>query len=107
QQRHCRAPPGPRPDTHQLQRATERPDTDYEEVVQRPRGEVQPVQTRLHLLQQPLRRIRTRQRQRVPTTSWTSGAGLESNQDRTRTITEQHIPVPTITCEASGCYHPP
>src|SRR5213083_3631739 len=105
-QRHRLSPHGRRPDNHQLQRATERPDTDYEEVVQRPRGEVQPVQTRLHLLQQPLRGIRTWQRQRVPTTSRTSRVGLESNQDRTRTITEQHIPVPTITCEANGCYHP-
>src|SRR5207247_267317 len=76
-QRHRLSPHGRRPDNHQLQRATERPDTDYEEVVQRPRGEVQPVQTRLHLLQQPLRGIRTWQRQRVPTTSRTSRARLE------------------------------
>src|SRR5207249_9060407 len=102
-QRHRLPPYGWRPDNHQFQRATERPDADHEEMVQRTRGEVQPLQTRLHLLQQSLRRIRTRQRQRVPTTSRTSGARLESNQGRTRTATEQHIAVPTITCEANGC----
>src|SRR5712692_2558882 len=60
------------------------------------RGEVEPLQAGLHLLQQPLRRLRPRQRQRVPPPSRPSRTRLEENTTRRGTLTEQHGRIPKV-----------
>src|SRR5438132_3247834 len=79
---------GGRQNYHQLRRHTERPVTSSQEMVRHAGGEIEPLQTGIHLLQQPLRRIRARVRQRVPQISRTSRARLEGYDDRSRTITK-------------------
>src|SRR5436309_12645401 len=65
-------------------------------MVHRPRREVKPVQTGLHLLQQPLRRFRARISERVPTARWTGRTRLERVVEGIRTFTEQHGRIPEV-----------
>src|SRR5204863_4255925 len=86
--RHSLSPNGRRQNHHQLRRHTERPVPRTHEMVRHTRRKIEPLQTGIHLLQQPLRRIRTWVRQRVPQISRTSRARLEGYVDRSRTITK-------------------
>src|SRR5947208_6931757 len=84
--RHSLSPNGRRQNHHQLRRHTERPVPSTQEMVRHTRRKIETLQTGIHLLQQPLRRIRTWVSQRYPQSSRTSRAKLEGYVDRSRTI---------------------
>src|SRR5207253_8480829 len=79
---------GGRQNHHQLRRHTERSISSIEEMVRHAGGKIEPLQTGIHLLQQPLRRIRPGISQRVSQASRIGRIRLERIIDGSWPIAE-------------------